>query len=483
MIGSWSGLELARRALQANQQALDLTGRNVANASTRGYSRQSPSFVTLPPYHIPLGLGSGQIGTGVENISVIRYRDEYLDRQYRQRAADFGAAETWVRVLDEVEQVWGEPGSAGLQTYLNRFWDALKGLAARPGEPDARVQVIESARALVGQVQDMQRHLDDLRWNLDAALTVKAEEVNNIAREIASLNQQIMEAHTAGLAPNDLRDKRDLLLDHLARLTGATWVHNPDGQTTVYLNSQALVVGRQANGILVDRSAAPGFAKLVWDTTNIPVTFRGGEMAALQEARDVTLPDKHIAYLETLMGNLTREFNALHATGYYPSAGPPGANTGELFFTVTYLDPPANTRADLATLAVNLEPGKVSAALNPAADSLDGGMAEQLADLLTGKIVLHPLTGLQPVSIMDFHRAVVGELGVLSQRQRTAESTFGLQLQQADGMRQSISGVSLDEEMTKMIEYQRSYAAAARLATTMDELLETIIHRMGLVGR
>lgn len=482
---AWSSLEIARRGLQASQTAIDLTGRNVANASTKGYSRQTLAHTAMPPYNVPLGQATGQIGTGVTAFTAVRYREEFLDQQYRIRVAQGAAEETWVRVLEQVEQVWGEPGSAGLQTYLNRFWDALKGLAARPAEPDARVQVIETGRALVNTVQEMARTLSDLRKDLDTTLGVKAAEINNIAEAIAGLNQQIMVADTAGLQPNDLRDKRDLLLDQLARLAGATWVHQADGQTTVYINSQALVVGRNVSRIEVNRDSATGLADLMWEGLNMPVTFRSGELSALLRARDEAIPNQYMDYLETLMGNLTREFNAIHSAGYYPlePAQAVGTNTGENFFTVTYLDPPANTRANLSSLAVAIASGRVSAAENPDASFLDGGNAVKLGDVLNSPIITHPLTGAQPVSIMDFHRAVVGQLGLEAQRHRTNQANLELQVQQADNMRQSISGVSLDEEMTRLVEFQHSFSAAARLASVADELLDVLINRVGVVGR
>lgn len=483
MTSMWSGLEIARRSLLANQQAIDLTGRNVANANTRGYSRQAPSNTALPPHNVPLGPGTGQIGDGVGDVQVLRYRDEFLDRQYRQKLADYGAAETYVRVFDQIEQVWNEQGTAGLQTYLLRFQDALKGLANRPAQPDARVQVIEAARALVSRAQDMYWSMHDLRQNLDTTLAFKAQEINNIASEIALLNKQIVAQQAAGAQPNDLMDKRDLLLDQLARSAGATWTLQPDGKVNVYLNSQALVMDVAVSKIAIDRSS--GLTSLTWANSNTPVSFRGGDMTALLDARDNALPNEYMAHLETLMGTLTREFNSLHASGYYPPGPlqPPGTNTGEAFFSVSYLDPPANTRADITSLAVLIEPGKVSAAANPDASQLDGGVAQQLANSLDGKFVTHPLTGLQNVSIMQFHAAVVGSLGVQAQRYFSEAAAFELQMQQADNMRQSVSGVSLDEEMTKLIEFQRSYTAAARMATTVDEMLEVLISRMGVVGR
>lgn len=484
MRSNWTGLETARRALQASQQAIDLTGRNVANANTRGYSRQAPSYAVTPPHNVPLGQGSGQIGTGLTDINIVRYRDEFLDQQYRQRAADLGAAETWTQMLDQVEQIWGEPGEAGVQSYLDRFHDSLQGLAARPSASDARRHLITTAQTLVSRVQDMNRQLQDLQSSLDTQFVTSAHEINNISKEVSELNAQIGLALASNVEPNDLRDKRDLLLDQLARLTGATWVHQADGRTNVYMGSKTLVVGNLATQIKIDQSDPSGMSALYWEGDNSAVIFKDGVMPALQEARDSVIPDQYMSYLQSLMGNLAREFNVLHAAGYYPAepGQAAGTNTGQEFFTVTYLDA-SQTQADLKSLAVNIEPARVAAASDSATSQLDSGTAQKLVKVLDDKVITHTLTGAQPVSIMDFHRAVVGEIGIVNQRQRGAADAFELQLHQADQMRLGVSGVSLDEEMTRLIEFQNGYTAAARMVTVVDELMDVLINRMGLTGR
>lgn len=472
----FAGLEMMRRALFASQRALDLVGQNISNTNTRGYSRQELSLYAAPPFPAAAGQGLPAAGAGVTDASPVRYREEFFDRQYRQRSADLGAATVWDRVYSQVEQVLGA-GEGTLAHLMDRLWSSLQGLVSRPDQADARLAVRQAAADLVAGAQAMDAGLQTLRRSLDDTLVLEAERINAVADELARINGEVTRtAADPAAAPNALLDQRDRLLDELSRLAGAQWQTAGNGQVIVFLTGTALVLGTGVNHIRVARPGAAAMAGLTWEKGGLPVTFPGGELAATQQARDSGVPQFQ-GHLQTLLTALVQGFNAANAAGYYA----PGAS-GPAVFTFTP-DPGNPARVDVASISVSVTPAEIAAAAGAAAAPQDNGNARRLAGVLDARLVTDPLTGAGPVSPVDFNRAVMGQAGILAERHRRAANVAALQQQQAENMRQSIAGVSLDEEMTRMIQFQHAYAAAARMVTTMDEAIDTIVNRMGLVGR
>lgn len=473
----FSGLEMMRRALFANQRALDLVGQNISNANTRGYSRQDLSLYAAPPFHTPLGQGVGQIGAGVTDAGLVRYREEFFDRQFRQRSADLGFAGTWERVLTQMEEVLGA-GEGDMAHAMNQLWASLQGLAVRPDQADARQAVRQAAEALVTRAQSLFSDLQRLQRSLDDDLALKADRINQIAGQIAGLNQEILRASgQPGEAPNALLDKRDLLLDELARLAGAQWQTASNGQVIVSIGSTVLVMGNDVNRIQVAKPGSAGLSSFTWEKGGLAVTFPGGELGGAQQARDSGVPE-FMRHLQTLMTALVTRFNAVQAGGYHA----PGASGPPFFaFAPDAADP---ALVDIASVRVSVDPSQIAAAAGAAAAPLDGENARALAAIFDDEtLITDPVTGSGPVGLLTFNRAVMGRLGLLAERQRTARDVAALQQKQAENMRQTVSGVSLDEEMTKMIQFQHAYAAASRMVTAMDEALDMIVNRMGLVGR
>lgn len=481
---TWIGLRTAQRGLDANRRALDIISHNVANVGNRSYSRQEISFTATPPFNLPTQAGLVQLGTGVQEAFVARYRDDFLDRQYRQWYGKQGEQEAWLRTVEQVEGILHEPGEQGLQAHLEQFWMALQELAKRPDAAETRVQVREAARSLVAVLRQSYQSLSEIAGNVDQHIRSRVVQVNTLAAEVADLNGQILQAVARGHRANDLKDKRDALVDTLARVAGATWREQDDGQYAVYIGTQALVMGVKTRAVEITESGSGPI--LTWaGNDGQPVRFATGEIAGYAAARDEWV-FKHIDYLETLGAALARELNAQHAAGYRPlQAGETAGvdNAGGVFFQATYKDPPANTRLSLNSLAVVEDMRLYAAAEDPDAPPMDGRNIQKMADRLGQPLVSHDLTNGQTVTLADFWRAVVGEMGTVVKRGQSNLDTAELQLRHAETQREAIMGISLDEEMTKLIQHQNAYAAAARMVTAMDEALDMIINRMGLVGR
>lgn len=468
---SFFGIEVGRRALQAQQRGLEVTGHNIANANTPGYSRQEVKFAAADPYTVPSGgrpAQPGQIGTGVMETQLIRYRDSFLDRQFRNESASLGYWSTRQGVMDQVEKVFNEPTREGLRVTLDRFWESLQELTNRPDEFANRVTVIERATFLVDQLAHTDRQLEDLQGNLNATIVTKSGELNGLGRQVADLNRQIASALAVGDNPNDLRDRRDTLIDQISRIADVRVAEGRSGNADLYIEGVAFVQGETVDEIRANLVGSS--IELRWTSIDAVADITGGEIGALKGLVDDTLAGYRGELLSLGLG-LRDALNTKHAEGYDLNDAP----------GLTLL-----VGADLQNLAVNpaiaADPSKIAAALKAAAgDPLskgNGDNARRLANLRYEKLMEGGTA-----TFNESFRSIVAQVGVDGQEAIRRSNNQQLLTESIDGQRLATSGVSLDEEMTKMIQYQQAFNAAARLITAVDEMLDTIINRVGIVGR
>lgn len=489
---SFLGLEIARRALLASRQAMDVVGHNVANANTPGYSRQRVDLRTTPPFPEVTSLDYrqvGQLGTGVEVAAVNRLRDLFLDRQYRDQASAAGRWGTREQVLSEVEAIFNEPSAISLRAALDRFWNSWAELANNPESLAARQVVLQQGVALVEAFQNVDRQLKALGDNLNAGVETKVSEINVLAERLASLNAQIGAAAGAGLAPNDLLDQRDLALDQLARLVPISVVYGADGRVRVTVDGTPLVEEGQANPLAV--AADPGNANqwaVRWRDFNTSLTVSGGELGAYLELRDATVAS-YRAQVADLAWSIANAVNSVHAAGFDLNgnkvSGPPPKDWQNFFIDPTAGGlPPGlpSTRSQfvLERLAVN---PALQADVRRLAASTSGAPGDGSNALAAAALRRQTRADLGNTAPDDFYRATVGRLGTEAAEAKRLKDSQAVLVQQIDNQRQNVSGVNLDEEMVDMIRYQHAFNAAARLVNVMDDMLDTVINRMGLAGR
>jgi len=473
MRATFYGIDVAFKGLQAQRQAMDVTGHNIANANTEGYSRQRVSFQTTDPYTVPnmtRPRAAGQMGTGVTVEEVQRLRDAFLDAQVRTESKALGEWETRRDILEEIEVIFNEPSDSGLRTVLDLFWQSLQELSLSPESTAVRATVRQRAQGVVDTIRHTWRQLDDLQKNVDASLRRKIEEANVLANEIADLNDQIIKAQGAGDNPNDLKDRRGLLIDKLARLIDVEVYEEATGAIRVLVNGIPLVEASRPYALeAVNNPANSDYADVYWQGLGVQADIRSGEIRGLLDMRDVTLVDLK-AKLSELTTTLIDNFNAVHRSGY----GLDGSTGNNLF------EPPVGgTAATISVSAVILaDLNKIAASATPAGVPGDGSNALALAQLKHQRL----MTG-GTSTMDDYIRSVIGQLGVESQEAKRMSKNQALLLDQLDLQRQRLSGVSLDEEMTNLIRFQQAYNAAARLVTVQEEMIATIIERMGLTGR
>jgi flagellar hook-associated protein 1 len=440
-ISSFYGLQTSLRGLLAQQRALDTTGHNIANASTTGYSRQEAVMAAAPALAIPQGAVQGgagaHIGAGVDVLAYRRVRDTFLDLQFRAQATRLGDEAGRAEGLARAEGAFAEPGDNGINKQLSEFWSAWADLANAPDDPAARASLLEKASSLADAFGIVDTQLELVgRQAADeyATLTAPGGEVEQIAREIAALNDTIKRFVTAGDTPNDLMDQRDLLLDRLSSLGTTSIVNNADGSVDVTFGGAAAPMV-DANGYHAEPYGANP----------------GGRLGALKDLSTVPggLIDTYRTDLGAVAAGLAGAVNNIH----------PG------FFAVNH-NPPANYGA--ATLAVAVDATSLQAA--PAGS---GASANDWARAIS------ELSGKGPDQA---YNALISRIGSeVREAERNEANAQALADAVAD-RRESVAGVSLDEEMGNLIRFQRAYQASSRAMSTMDEMLDVLINRTGRVG-
>jgi flagellar hook-associated protein 1 FlgK len=465
MPGAWLSLNTALSSLRASQLALDTAAHNTANANTEGYSRQRVNLVEGAPYSYPAFNRSGipgQLGTGVSVATIERVRDAFLDLQLRSQFALQGQWQTRSDELAKVESAFPEPNGSGIGTALNSFWNAWHDLASDPTSSAARSALVGQAGTLTQQFASAAGQLETLIDGVDYQVTQQVAQINTLAAQVAALNTQIQRVTVNGDHPNDLADQRDLLLDQLSRLVPLTTIPKADGTVTVLVGGTDLVEHDKARAMTTTPDP-DGHAVPTWSSGGT-VALGSSQLASLLSIRDDTLTG-YLDQLNLLAKGVADAVNALQ------NPTPPG--TGLDFFTYT-AGSEAKTIAVTAGLVANPSLVVTGAAGSPG----DGGIAGAIADLRGARLFAGDTQ-----TAADFYAGIVGTIGSDAQQANAMALNEGLVINQLTMRRDSVSGVSLDEEATDMIRFQRAYQAAARVITIVDETLDTIINRTGLVGR
>lgn len=477
-MSTFGSLYTVRSGLFAARRALDTIGRNVAQAGVPGYSRQEVAQLSAQPSHQILSSGQG-----VKESLILRYRDQFLDRQYRQRAGHLGYQQARSEALLQAEALLNAAAEGGLGAALDRFFNSWEQLSLRPSDGPARAQTVAVAGEFLDEAQRAFTQLAGLRVDLDQAIQAKVQEVNLAATRIAELNLAFTGGQPHQPGTNAIADERDRLIDSLARLAGTTAIHHQDGSLTVLVGSLPLVDRHLAYPVALtdavepDLDPDPALASLQqrltllsWNGVSpVPV---GGELAGLTEARDQAVPAVML-HLDRLVRGLAEAVNGLH------TAGVPAADQVEVFTLGT----PASWMNIQVNPALTADPDLLLAAADLPATAGDGERARQIASLRAQAFLTGPPVGARLVAPGEFLRAITVTLGQQAQAALRTSEGAALQVAQAEQQRESVAGVSLDDEMTKMVQFQQAYGASARVMTAIDEMLEVLISRTGVTGR
>ncbi len=457
MSGILGIMEIGRRALNAQQVALNTTGHNIANANTEGFTRQEAVLKSAQP----LKLLFGHVGTGVDVTEIRRFRDQFIDSQIREEKRGLGSA-TYKRTgFEEIETILNEPSESGLRSMLARFFNSFQELANNPESTAVRNTVRDQANVLASAFNQSDKQLRELQESFNNDLELKVGQINSILKQIANLNNQI--ASVKGEASNDFLDKRDLLVDQFNELAEVTIFEEENGIITVSIKGITLISGEQVFELETKPflSGSSSVLKVIRKDEGDDVEITEGKIAGLLEMRDEIVP-KYRGFLDQLASALIEEVNTIHQSGFGLSGSSGVIPSNNKFFSGT------------GASDITLDPDIVENTNNMAASS-DGSPGDNGVALAIAQLSRELILDNNTETIGDFYNSVIGTLGIEVQEINNLAENQELLITRLENIRQSISGVSLDEELTNLIEFQHAYQAAARLITLARDMMDTVL--------
>lgn len=451
----FASLNRASRGMQHAQFAITLHSSNIANANNPTHTRRDP----LP-----------DTGGVMLNGGVARLRDLFLDEQYRNAAAALGEADARRNILTRVEDVFGDPVNGGLRKAIDRFFDSWTGLGELPGDEVARMQVLSAGKEFVHQVKSTYQQLQSVETRINEQLTHDVSEVNRYIDTVSELNGKIAALKQANQPHADLEDKLDAAVDELAKLVGATFSKQPDGTMRVIVGNIPVVDG--LNRIKLQMTDAAGGFVPKWEGfPDVPFTA-GGSIKGLIGVRDGQL-NLLKTEIDDMAKAIATAVNDVHKTGVDLN-GDPGVD----FFHIG---------AGPVDIAVNptLTEDMIAAA-SPASvlpdgtvEQSDGTIAKELAKLGEEPLLESIVIPGKMQSAREYYRNLTGWIGTQAQETQYLEDLAKSRHRVSEQQRQSVWGVSVDEEVANMTMQQKAFMAAARVFNVMDEMLDQLINGTG----
>ena len=455
LIGS---LNTSLQSMLAEESAISTTSNNIANVNTPGYSREIPIMEESPP----ILSGNTMVGTGVTLQSVQSVRDNILDLRIDQETSQQSSLNSYVDSMNQVQALFNETQGTGLQTDLSNFFNNFQSLATDPTSSSLRQAVIVAGQDLAGAFSQTSDNMATIQQGLDQSVVQTVQQVNQLTAQVANLNQQIQEVSNSGDNPGSLVDQRNEALTNLSNLIDTAVIYSNNGTVSVTTTHGALLVsGNQSEALTTQINSATGMNDVYAQGTDITSTIAGGELQGLISARDGGIPSAQSS-LDNLAADLISAVNQQQNDGYDLN----GAQ-GVDFFTPFTPSASGSNAGAAATMTVALtDPDQVAASSDGTQG--DNGNATAMANLQNASIVSGQTAG-------DYYSNLIDQVGNDVSNATSEQEAVGLVLQQLTNQQQSISGVSLDEEATNLVMYQRAYEAAARLISVVDELnYETI---------
>ncbi len=461
----FGSLNVAYTGIKAHEKRISTIGENIANVNTEGYHRQRVELSPIENLAATRLSGRYRAGAGVEVSDVARMRDQILSEHSRHQAGVAASRATTAETMLQIEQTVGGLNPGGLHDQMTSLFNSFDDLAGSPEDPAMRSVVLQRAENVAQGFTRTVQGINQLhRRSLDQ-VSDDVRQINAITEQIAIMDVEIAGAVNVGGDPNTLLDKRDALVSELSQLAAVNVVEDADGQVAVSIDGYLVVTNGRANEIRVATDSDPGLAALgyarvsVVDKNDRELAIAGGQLAAGISSLNQIIPDGR-RDIDAMALDLTTQVNTLHQSG----SGLDGS-TGLDMFEINAAGH-LMVSADVANM-----PDSVAAAAAGGGllDNTNARQIAQLADIPTGPLA-------------NFVETIGSMAAKVASANGSAEAAQAASAQ-AESLALAAGGVSLDEELTDLITAQRSYEASARLMTAIDEMLQTLINRTGLVGR
>jgi flagellar hook-associated protein 1 FlgK len=461
MLGLFGTMNLAARSLATQQEGTAVAGQNMANVNNPAYARQRLVVQTSTPLETP----AGQEGTGADVVSIAQVRDGLLDNQIQSENSATGSYTSQQSALQNAEGYLGEQitntsGAAaastnGLAARLSNLFNSFSSLTTSAGNPATTVQ---SAQEVATQFNQVSASLSQVRGNLNTSIQNDVASSNQDLSDIAALNHQIILAEAGGGTANDLVDERQQKIEDLAGMVNISTTAQTNGSLDISIGGVAMVTGGSAVNGLQTYDAGGGQLLIQDANSATPLALTGGSIAGNITARDGGLASLQSS-LDTLASQLITNVNTIYSAGYNAAGG-----TGQDLFTGTNA---ANIGVNSA-LAADPSQFQASSTLGAGGDTQ---IALALSNLATQDI---PALGNQ--SLTQNYAQTVSNLGNAINTATDQLNTSQAISTTLANQRSSVSGVSIDEEMTNLMQYQKAYEVSAQLITTLNSMMETVIN-------
>ena len=443
--------DISRRSLATYQNALNVSANNIANAANSEYSRQRVQISSETPERSANFLW----GTGVKIDSIERVRDNLIDKQIINNQTTYYGNKRESVVLSQVEQIFSEPSDLGISSLMDQFFNSWNELAVSPNSIPLRNSVVNAAENLAAKVSGINEDLDTIQYDLFNEFQDSVNSLNYYLKEINQLNQQINQFGNGTSSSSDLLDKRDTMISELSKLANISVSYDNNNNAAISIGGVFAVDASIYNEFEVQN--VNNELRLSPKGSGSSVNLKGGELYAITQSYSKKIPE-YQNYIDTLFTQLVQSVNGIHSSGYSMESTPA---TGIDFFK-EYKD---------GKLVIN---GEILADPKKIAVSADGNLGNSelaitLAELSSEKVINNSTFG-------EFYSSLISKVGNDKLSADRMSDAGQMVVEQLENQRASVSGVSVDEEMTEIIKFQRAYDASAKLIKIADEMLDTVMN-------
>lgn len=470
-MGIPNALLTGKSGLMAAKSAIATTGHNISNANTEGYSRQRVELASKNPVAVQ-GVNT-KMGSGVMVKDVKRINDEYLEKQIRNASNEMGNLDEKTMLLQQVEEVFNEVEGDGLNQVMAKFFNNFRQLANDPSNEAIRHTVRESTDSMVKTIRRLNKEVNLIKGHVDARISGHAKELNSLSEQVSKLNLEIDKTELNNLSANDLRDRRDLALKKMSELLDISVHQDEAGSLNVDVKGIGpLVSGPRFEEFSTGRTQADGLGKpdnsvdLIFTgsvSQDVTREVSGGKVGALIEIRDEVLSDISNR-LDEIAFTVSRAVNQVHRQGF-SQTGLTGVNyfkeLGQKERAAEFLELSDEIKGNVNNIATGASP-------NSPGDN-------RIAVAISGLQHLGMMSG-GTSTVDEFYNSIVGDVGVLHGRVKSDHEQQSNIMTQINKFREQVSGVSIDEETTNLLQFQHSYDASAKVIAVADEMLETVLN-------
>jgi flagellar hook-associated protein 1 FlgK len=462
MLGLFGTLDLGSNALSVQEEAMEVTGQNLANVNTTGYARQQ--LVTQAA--TPLQTSIGQEGTGVEATGISQSVDSLLDSQIQSETSVSGSLNAQQQALQNAETSLNEQiantsngtsSPSGLTADLSSLFSSFQSLSTDPANLSERQSVVASAQQLSTEFNQVSSQLGTVNDQLNQSIQSGVTSANQDLTQIASLNQQIIQAQADGGSANDLDDEREQAIDDLAKYANATATAQSNGAVNINIGGVTMVSGGTATDSLETYDSGGGQLLIKAQNAGTPLTLSSGSIEGNITTRDGALATLQTS-VNTLASQLITQVNGIYSSGYDLNG-----NTGADFFTGT----------DASDIGVNSALANDPSQLQ--ASGTAGATGDNTVVLALAQLANTNIAGLSNQTFSQSWAQTVGNLGDTISAVNDLVNNSSSTTQMLTSQWNSESGVSIDTEMTNLMQYEKSYEASAQLITTLNEMLQDLV--------